>query len=419
MPVSADAVQLSIVRETGSPPATPASPLWQPLRITGEGVTFTPETTTSGELSPNLGIKDSILTGASSTGEISFEVSDNPGLQEIMEAVLGSPWTADEIFDSTELNYYTLEKIFPDIPAPGSDSYHRFVNSIFTTLSLAIAPGEPISGTSNVNGGELFLDTAEIPTSTYLSAGQDNVLVPHDVVVVMSGWAATSCFSALNLTFDNQARGIQCIGSLGTKEQIRGRMNATISGDLYYSNDAPLQELIDQSEFPVVVQLLNNLGQFEYEFNYPRCKFTEFPVVASGTDSDVVASFSIQALFDENAGHTVLITRQANVLPPLLTITIPGGDLITPAVISFTDTTSIWLAGTTIDINLDTDTTPGQTFQYILPSDASSTTVATDVAAAITAAPPVDFTVVANGSDVEFLAVVPASTITITSATAV
>jgi hypothetical protein len=113
------------------------------------------------------------------------------------------------------------------------------------------------------------------------------------------------------MSFDTNSRAIQCIGTLGTKETVRGRLNATISATLYYASDAPQQALIDQSEFPISVQLNDAAGALEYLFEFPRCKMTAAPANAAGTDTDVTVALEAQALYDATAACTVIVTRAA------------------------------------------------------------------------------------------------------------
>jgi hypothetical protein len=311
MPLSADLVRVAFVKQTGAPPATPATPVFTVARLTGEGVAFTPTVTTSAEFDASGNIRDSILTGGESTGDLSLEVSDHDAFEEYLQAVLGATFTADVLLNGPAQSFYLLEKTFPDIPTAGQESYHRFDKSSFATLTINIAPGSPITGSVGTMGGVMSLDTAIIAGATYPDPGTDPVLVPQDVVVSVGGIAATACFSAVQLAFDTNSRAIQCIGTLGTKETVRGRLNCTITATLYYATDAPVQALIDQSEFPISVQLNDAAGAMEYLFEFPRCKMTAAPVLAPGTDTDVTVELAAQALYDETTQATVRVTRAA------------------------------------------------------------------------------------------------------------
>ena len=311
MPTSADSVRLAIVRETGVPPVTPATPVFIVTRMTGESLAFTPETTLSAELDPSGQVRDSILTGGASAGDVQFEVSNHAAFEEYLAAVFGNEWALNVLVPDTNLFLYTVEKTFQDIPAAGSDSYHRFGHSAFANLSVAITPGAPITGAATISGGEMTLATAIIAGATYPDPGTEAVLVPSDVTIAMDAWAATSCFGTLTMTFNDNVRGIQCIGTLGTKEQVRGRFEVAISAEVYYSNDAPIQALLDQDEFPVTVTIDDAAGVPAYTFEFPRCKLTAAPVVAGGTNTDVIAGLEMNALYDSVLGYTCQVTRAA------------------------------------------------------------------------------------------------------------
>ncbi len=309
MTVSADTVRLAIVKETGNPPNTPVSPAFIVARMTSESVAFTPETALSAELDPSGQVRDSILVGGASAGDVSFEVSDHAAFEEYLSAVFGNGWSTNTLTPATNLFLYTIEKTFQGVPAAGSKSYHRFLHSAFSSLTLNITPGAPINGTASISGGVLDLDTAILVGATYPDPGSAPVLVPSDVIIAMDAWAATSCFGTLTMTFNDNVRGIQCIGTLGTKEQVRGRFECAITADVYYSNDEPLQALIDQSEFPVTVTMDDAAGVDKYAFYFPRCKMTAAPVVAGGTGQDVIASLAMNALYDSVLGYTCRVIR--------------------------------------------------------------------------------------------------------------
>lgn len=314
MTVSADTTRLAIVKLTGSPPAVPANPTFLVARMTGEGVAFTPQTTVSGELDPSGQVRDSILVGGASAGDVSCEISQNTFLEEVLSACFGSLWTPavaparDTLIPGTNLYQYLLEKRFDF--GDGTFSYHRFSPSAIGTMRFEMAPGSPLTVAVGVNGGPMAVPASAIITgATYPDPGTNEVLAPHHVTVSAFGIAATACFGSLTIELNNNLRGIQCLGTLGEREKIRGRFAATISGQLYYASDEILNALVDQTEGSVVVTLDDAAGNPMYEFTFPRCKVLSAPVVAGGTGQDVVIDMSLQGLYDAGEGHTVELTR--------------------------------------------------------------------------------------------------------------
>lgn len=327
MAVSSDSLQLAVVLED-TPGVTPATPAFDLVRITGEGLTFEPTSTQSNEMGgASRGIKDSILTGAQVTGDINFELAKSDAFELLLAAAVANNWGndphalgigADEIYDYSILDTFTFEKRWKLDDTP-TYSYHRFTGCMVNTMTITITPGEPITGSFGLVGNTLELDTAEVAGATYTPAGANPVMTAPLVTSIQLldpsndqpvTWLANSCFTNLEISINNNGRGIQCIGFLGTKETVLGRFECSISGSLYYANDEPLQALIDQTEFVMVVTCEDSLGN-SYTFRFERVKFSTATVVATGTNEDVLVDFQLQALEDDAEPITVQITRVA------------------------------------------------------------------------------------------------------------
>lgn len=325
MTVPADLLRLAFGKEAGVPPVLPAAPVFRLARITSESIALTPQTQNSAELDPSGQVRDSILTGATTAGDVNFEVSNNPWLEEMFAAVLRSAWgvgnynavalTPDELIVGQLLLFYTIEKRWT--MAGGVFDYHRFRNSAIASLALTIAPGNPISGSLSVSGGTMDdPDAAEIVGATYQSAGDEPVMTAPLVteLTIDAGTVSARCLSEFVINFNSNVRGIQCIGTLGEREKVLGRLEATMTGNVYFASDDLLQHLLDQDEFPVAVKITDSVGAF-YEFEFPRCKVTAAPVTAGGgTGSDVAVALAMTALFDEAKGSTVRIKRSVDVV---------------------------------------------------------------------------------------------------------
>src|SRR4029077_16009959 len=118
--------RVAFVNQTGTPPATPATPVFIVARVTGEGVAFAPTVTVSQEFDATGNIRDSILTGGESTGDISLEVSNHAAFEAYLAGVCGAGFVSDGLKNGRVLPQFLLEKTFPDTPAAGQSSFHRF-----------------------------------------------------------------------------------------------------------------------------------------------------------------------------------------------------------------------------------------------------------------------------------------------------
>lgn len=324
MTTAADSLQLAFGKEVGNPPALPATPNLQLARITSETIALAAQTQNSAELDPSGQVKDSILTGATTGGDVNFEASNNPWLEEMLASVCRNEWgvgmydavalTPDQLIVGGQLDFYTIEKRWA--MAGGAFSYHRFRSNAIAAMSIAIAPGNPINGSVSISGGAMDdPDAAAIPGAVYVSAGDNPIMTAPLVteLTIDAGTVTARCLSEFVMNFNSNVRGIQCIGTLGEREKVLGRMEVAMSGTVYFASDDLLQHLLDQDTFPVTVTITDSEGA-SYTFEFPRCKVTAAPVTAGGgTNSDVTVGLAMTALYDEAKGSTVLITRSAEV----------------------------------------------------------------------------------------------------------
>ena len=323
MTVAADGLRLAFGKEVGTPPALPDPAIFQLARVTSESIALEAQTQNSAELDPSGQVRDSILVGASTSGDVNFEVSNNPWLEEMLAAVLRNTWgvgnwngaavTAEQLVAGLLLNFYTVEKRFAF--AAGDFTYHRFRHCAAASMAITIAPGNPINGVLTLSGGALDNPPAdtELPAAVYNTAGDEPVMTAPLVteLTIDAGTVTARCLSEFVININSNVRGIQCIGTLGEREKVLGRLEITMSGTVYFASDDLLQHLLDQDTFPVSLRVTDSEGAY-YDFTFPRCKVTAAPVTAGGgTNSDVTVALAMTALYDETAGGSVLVERSA------------------------------------------------------------------------------------------------------------
>lgn len=322
--ISSDVFRLGVVKLTGAPPAVPASPAFVLARLSSESLNFQPQTATSTELDASGQVRDSVLTGARTTGSVELPLSKHTYFEDALAAAFRNTWgtglkgdgatvptftavTADELIVGNVMQLFMLEKRFTD-PA-GGFIYHRVNNAAVASVSLNIQPGAEITASVAYSGGTLDLVETLISGATYADPGTKPTFTAPDVAeITIAGVTGTLCFSSLAMEFNSNVRGIECIGTLGFREQVLGRFEATLTGSAYFASNDILDLLVAQTEFPCTVEVQDALGN-SYEFFYPRCKMTSGSANASGTGQDVLVNVGIQALYNPNWGYTVKVTR--------------------------------------------------------------------------------------------------------------
>lgn len=323
--ISADVFQLGAVKKTGAPPVVPATPAFLVSRLQSESLNYVPTTIVSPELDASGQVRDSIVTGARTTGNVDMPLSRNPFFEEMLCAVMRNTWgaglkgdgtgpppatsalTANQLIPGSDLYLYLLEKRF--VNPLGGYLYHRIDDSAAASMSISVSPGKEITASTSFSGGTMTPVEAIIAGATYQDPGVWPLFTAPEVSeITVAGSTNALCFSDLTIELNSNVRGIECIGTLGFKEQVLGRFEATIRGSAYFTSNDFLDYLISQATFAAVVQLDDSAGN-SYKFDFPRCRMSGGGANASGTNQDVVSQLTIQALYDPTRLYTVMVTR--------------------------------------------------------------------------------------------------------------
>lgn len=307
MPTSSDLVQVSFVPEV-TYGTTPSNPVFQKVRITGEGLAFAPTTTKSNEMNPYRQVTDSILTGGQVAGDLNFELAYEAWFEELLAGALCNVWDESTVQIGTTLKSYTFEK---KIPVPGGTTqYHRFTGCCVNGFTLNIRPNQPITGTLALIGKAAVIDTAILSGATYTEPALTPVMTAPKVIGIELGGASTvsKCFNNIQLTLNNNNRAIECIGTLGPRETVLGRAELQVQFSVLFNDSDLVQLLVDQTESSLGFQTEDSTtvgspsGGHYYHWFMPRIKLTANPVVAGGTNQDVINAVTAEALMPAISG---------------------------------------------------------------------------------------------------------------------
>jgi hypothetical protein len=325
MTVSADLFRLAFVRET-TPGVTPATPPFLVARITSEGLNYNPTTTLSNELNPARQVSDVIVAGGASGGDVAFEMSRNDWFEEMLSAVLGNDWDvtlADRLEVGPLLKTYTIEKRFTiDAGVPTYD-FHRIVEAAVDAMQLTFTPGGPNTGSVTILGSTYSRADAEIVGAVYADPGTKPVMIGSEVFPITVTIEATPyvgwCLSTMAVNFKNNARAIECLGTVGAAEVVLGRFEAEVTAQIYIQDAT--KQLMDafllSQEIQFAFSAADSLGN-TYSFDFPRIRVATAQQVAGGTNTDVVLAVTLQALVTTTGAvptvdSCVVITRAPTV----------------------------------------------------------------------------------------------------------
>lgn len=321
MAVSADLVQIAIVKET-TYGTTPSTPQFEVFPLTGESIVAEVQTTNSALMNASRQVSDSILQKLTATGDLSTELTINPANDILVESAFledlvahatptsDYPLMFETVIGETQ-NSFTFERRIPDPATPGSYLYQRATGCVVNTMNMTVSPGEAATVSYGIIGKEVTTASTAIAGATYVEPVNPIVLRGPDTVTVdiASATVSADCAGVFGFNLNNNYRGIQCLGSLGNREMSSGQAEVDISVSFMFSSNDFLDLLIAQTETTVDFEMKTataiDPGAF-FGVYFPRVKITSDNISAGGTGEDVIDDMTMMALYNADGVEVTL-----------------------------------------------------------------------------------------------------------------
>jgi len=207
-----------------------------------------------------------------------------------------------------------------------TDNYFLFTGLKASSMSLTMATGAIVNGTISLMGATGLASGTSQEASSYSAAGTNELmngvsnvkglsLNAVDVAGAFTPIAAT--FQEVGLTIDNSLREQSAVGNLFPAGIGSGRIKVESSATLYFSDRDLFDNFIINDSVQLRFQITDAQDAYgnRYGFVLPELKISSHEVVASGPDSDVLATVTFSAVKDARSGtaKSIIITRIAAV----------------------------------------------------------------------------------------------------------
>ncbi|HMB76904.1 MAG TPA: phage tail tube protein [Kiloniellaceae bacterium] len=284
---------------------TPATPVFQRMRVTSEDLMGEQQTTVSNELRPDAEVADLIRVGESATGNLPFELSFGSEFDTLFEHALRGSFAANELKAGIEKKSISLEKRHE---TGATDHYFRFVGCRVGQMSLNLKAQEIVTGSLQIMGLSEATDTAIISGATYTDANSNPVMAAADVgTITVGGVAGTLYYTDLSFSLNNNLRAQPAIGQVGAAGIGYGRREITGSIIAYFEDDDLYEEAVQNNSSSLSFALSD--GSNSYSVTLPKLKFTSRKAVAGGNNQDIMAECQFQALYDPTEQTSIKIVK--------------------------------------------------------------------------------------------------------------
>jgi hypothetical protein len=284
---------------------TPATPTFQKLRYTAEGLGANIENVTSNEIRADRNVSDLIQVGSSAGGNVDFELSYG-SYDDFLESLMFSTFSTNVLKNGVTEKSFTLEKTFE---TGATDQFHRFTGAIANGFNLSMTTGAIVTGSFDFVAQGGTSGQSIITGATYDDGNSNPVInAATDFASLAITGATSPKLTALDLSITNNLTPEAVLGSIESRAMTAGRFQATGNLTAYFDNEE-LYEMFLAGTATDLEFKLGGASSKNYLFNLPKIKFNSAQIVAGGNDQPILATIAFTGLYDGTDDATLKITR--------------------------------------------------------------------------------------------------------------
>ena len=281
---------------------TPASAL-QTLRFTGESLQDQEESTESAEILSDRNLRDVIMTGRFSQGDISGELSAGT-LDVLLEGVMADAWSTNVLENATTKKSFTFEK---DIDVNGTSSFLTYKACRIDTLALTFPVAGVVTYGLGIMGKHSIGAAATAGSGAYTAAGVTEPMASEQVVVTEASTSPGDVRS-LSINLSNNLRRQMALGASAPIGFGYGGFRASGALELYFANRTLYDKYVAETKTELEATVTDSAAK-SYAFTIPKARWGTPTINLEGVNGDVFATFPWTGVYDSVTGDTINITR--------------------------------------------------------------------------------------------------------------
>lgn len=297
--------QLALVKETVAG-ATPATPAFKILDMTGADLKLSVTQTRSAAVTPQRVVRSSRRTGREVGNGFNFELYKGPEVDEILAALLGNAFAggppAVAKAGGTTMESFTIEHRL------SAADYRRYVGCQLSMGEFTIAPEQIIGVRVGVVGYSMVTAVAAIAGATYANPTDVDKLTALDVaaVTLSDGITASLDYESLSFTLNNQKVARKRIGPASVRGISEGQALVTGSARIYVTQEMANAYVADTSFDMDVPTMIGGSG---YTFLFKNVKLTDLSEPNTGNDDEYMSNIEFEATIDATFGSSFGISK--------------------------------------------------------------------------------------------------------------
>jgi hypothetical protein len=283
--------------------------------LTGAGSPFT--NMTAGQwfrvVDPNLTtnqgwFKASAITNATTltVGSAVFTAGTTTGTGVVQSA---------RVTNGTTQSGFSIERNNADLT-----QFQNFRGMTPSKMSLQMQPGQILTGSVSFMGkdAQALAGATAMPgtSNASLTNGVFNA-VSNVFSLLENGTALTNTFARnLSINVENNLRGQDAIGTLGSVGIGAGQSVITGSLELYFADSTYMNKFINNTTSNLSVRVSSGSTGIGYTLTFPNIKYSDGGTPTPGANQDVTLALPFQALRDSTTGAQILVDRGGDAVVP-------------------------------------------------------------------------------------------------------
>ncbi len=294
-------VQESYVFES-TPGVTPATPAFQVVPITSEGIKASTDTLEDPTIRKDGQLVDVINGNQSVAGDVPA-VLRHGAFDEWIEAAMGGSWALDKLKAGTTRRTMTVERFHTDIGV-----YFRSTGVEVAGFTIEHTANALTTIAFNLVGLAQDPATAIITGAAYTDAATTQPMDSFHGSILING-GANAVITSISLAVDRGNEAQFGLGSNTAKSQNVNHHKVSGSTSLHFETLAEYNLFKSGAYFAIVLALADAAGN-ELKATLPRIKFTSADVPVSGPGG-VMATFDFTATHDTTDETNLLLERSS------------------------------------------------------------------------------------------------------------
>lgn len=283
---------------------TPATPAWNVLRYTGEGLKASRQNLTSNEIRADRNVSDLVQVGGSAAGPISGELSYGT-YDEFFESLLQSAWSSNVLKNGSTRKSFSLEKTFE---GGATDFFHRYTGAMVNNFGLSFSAGSEVKVNFDMMCKGSSTDDAIVTDATYVAANENPVMNAATFLREFEIGGNAVEVTAFTMNVTNNLRQQAVCGSIESRGLGAGRFQVNGSIDIYFASQTEYDLFLAGTATDLTFTL-GGATALNYKFDLGTLKFDDGEILNPGNDQDIFVRFSYVGLYDSSDAATLKITR--------------------------------------------------------------------------------------------------------------